>query len=442
MAASHVVATRRGDRLVEERASPGGLWAGGGGGYGWTDPSAIPPPGMHQMQRAGVLVSAHSLLSLDVVFTALRIITTAVLKMGDPRAYTEDLSADNVPFRRWQKKQPAVLTETFGGVVFQYDGRRKTVMSMALLGEAFWYVLARDKLARPAAVEVLHPAYLEIKRTNAGTVEFWYGSGAKRVQLDPDDLIHIPFMSMPQALRALSPVEYVAVSGALAMAAYQFGSTWFSQGAAPSFILETDQKLGTAEVERIASKFVIEHSGLQSAHLPLVLDSNLKAKKVMAAPDEAQYLQTLEFARSVLASWFGVDELLPNALQRQAEPAAHTASEKMWRLLTLTLSGYTVPLEEVYSSMLPSGEKATFVSDELVQPDAQQLGELAERLRGSQSATINDVRTRLLHWPPLEDPAADQAIQPLASNTSPAQTESAPESEKEPDPDAKVPVKA
>jgi phage portal protein BeeE len=772
---AHVVATRAGNRrLPSETRSTG--WGGGA----WLDPTAIPPPGFGQLQRAGVIVSEKSLLQVDVVFTALRIITTAILKMGDPRAYQEELSDDNIPFRRFLADQPEVLSDTFGGRLFQYDGRRRTLMSMALFGEAFWYVLDRDRLAYPAALDVLHPAFMEVKvasaidvRANRAQAEgdsmYIYGSGRDKKLLDPDDVIHIPFMAMPQARRALSSVEYVAVSGALAMAAYEFGSTWFSQGASPSFLLSTEAKLGQAEVERIAEKFVIDHAGLGSAHLPLVLDNGLKADKVMASPDEAQYTtplaldepiltgdgwktmgtvgvgdivyaedgsptavmglspvfpdrecfelefadgtkivasdnhrwhvwdsragqtkqpryygewktlttaevtanwrwydqgfrysvacdgvvqspeadlpidpyllgywlgdgttgdtsitvgtddrghveravhdaglavttvteirggwgsswrvrfnggakgelraklrglgilndkripdcylmaspaqrrallaglldsdgsagprvrfvstlpglaadvltlarslgarakivqrdlppregvktskrqlivewtatfdpfqmarksanvparvlgdrdlrrmsiigvrsvesrptrcirihhpshvflvgrtfvptgNTLEYSRNVIASWFGVDEMIPNALQRQTPQPAHTSQERMQRFITFTLSGYTVPLEEAYSSLLPKGRKATLPEDNLLTPDPQGLSEEITALRQTQVATPNDLRVRKLHWPPSDDPAADEIIAPLASNTAPSQ---------------------
>jgi HK97 family phage portal protein len=418
---------------AEERSSIGGSY---GTGYNYTDFSAVPPPGLGDMARAGVLVTPDTLLQLDVVFTSLRIISTAILRTGDLRAYTEKLSSENIPYRKYLKKQPAFLTNTFGGFgnVYQYDGRRKTVMSMALFSEAFWYILARSKPeALAQTVEVLNPAFMEVKiakqqdvaakrASNVGESMYIYGAANDRKLLDPGDVVHIPFMSMPQSRRGLSTTKYAGISAALAMAAYEFGSTWFSQGASPSWLLTTDQKLGQAEVERIADKFGVEHSGLGQAHRPLVLDSGIKPEKALASPDEAQYLNTLSYARSVVSAWFGTDELIPNAMLRQPEAPAHTAQEKMQRFTTLTLSGYTGPLEEVHSSLLPGEQKAAFEEHKLLTPDPQFLSQEIESLRNTQVATANNLRVRKLGWEPLDDPAADEAVMPLASNTAPSQT--------------------
>jgi hypothetical protein len=93
MGSRHVVATRRGNvSLGEERSGLQSSW--GGGGYPIMDPAAIPPPGFSNQQRAGVLVTQHSLLQVDVVFTALRIISNNIIKMGDLWAYKRDISSD------------------------------------------------------------------------------------------------------------------------------------------------------------------------------------------------------------------------------------------------------------------------------------------------------------------------------------------------------------
>ena len=427
MGAQHVLATRDGNRSLETRA---GMQSNLSTGYGWMDPHAIPPPGLGHMQRAGVLVTEHTLLQVDVVFTALRIISNNLVKMGDLRAYEEEFSPEGISYRRYLPTRPAILTDTFGGgglggrggSIMQCTGRDRTIWSMALFGDAFWYVLDRDRLKYPSALEVLHPAFMEVKQAPNGMPVYLYGAGAGRRELDPDDVVHIPFKSLPGARRAMAPTEYVGVAGALAMAAYEFGSTWFSQGAAPSFLLTTDQKLGQEQIERIAERFLIEHSGLQAAHLPVVLDSGLKAEKVMASPDEAQYLHTLEYARNVIASWFGIPlSMLGNALERQTPPPPHTMQEESLKFLQHTLSGYTVPLEEAHSALLPDGQRAAFNDSALSRPDDQFLAQLILNLRQSQAASVNDIRTRYLEWAPVD--GGDDVIAPLASNTAPEQTD-------------------
>ena len=376
------------------------------------------------MQRAGVLVTQHTLLQVDVVFTCLRVISNSIVKMGNLRAFTESFTTgDNIPYRKWLRKQPSLLTDTWGGAqVRQSTGVDRSIWCLALFGECFWYVLSRDRLAYPDALEVLHPAFMEIKADPlTGEPIYLYGTGTNKRLLDPEDVVHIFHKSLPSGLRALSPVEYVGVSGALAMAAYEFGSTWFSQGASPDFILSTDRKLGQEEVARIANKFVIEHAGLSTSHMPLVLDNGLKAEKVMASPDEAQYLNTLEYARSVIFSWFGCEFLNTNALQRVAPPPPGGMQEESMRFLQYTLSGYMVPYEEAVSSLLPDGVMAAFDDHKLVRPNAAAMAELVTSLRQGQIATQNEIRAKYFGWAPL--PGGDELVAPLASNTAPSQTQ-------------------
>jgi hypothetical protein len=94
----------------------------------------------------------------------------------------------------------------------------------------------------------------------------------------------------------------------------------------------------------------------------------------------------------------------------------------MQRFTTLTLSGLTVPLEEVHSDLLPGEQKAGVEEHKLLTPDPQFLAQEIETLRGGQIATPNEIRVRKLGWQPSSDPAADELVLPLASNVAPGQT--------------------
>ncbi len=382
-------------------------------GWGWNDPAAIPPPGMYNQMRAGVPVTLHTALQVDSVFTSMRVLSNAVIRLGSPRAFTIELDQDNQPFQAWLADQPMVLTNTWGPGIFQFDGTMRSVMSLGLFGEAFWYTIERDLLQMPLTVEVLNPALVDIKRD--GTV--WYGTGTSKVELDRDNLTHIPFLAMPGAQRGLNSVEYAGVAFALALAAMEYGQRWFAQGASPSYLLSTEQKLGQEEVKRIAEKFLIEHSGLQAAHLPLVVDSGLKVEKIQSTPDEAQYLNTLEYARRVIAAWFGLPTHLVGGTADGGNVWGGTVEQQSIQMTAFTLSGYIVRLNEAYSSLLPAGQFAALDEDKQITTDSASLARLIQMKRLAGVETANEIRVSTLHKKPL--PGGENLISPLNSNASP-----------------------
>ena len=390
------------------------MMAGWPNGWGWNDPAAIPPPGLYNQQRAGVPVTVHTALQIDSVYTSLRVLSNAVIKLGRARAYTEALDADNRPYRQWLAQQPPILTQTFGPSVFQFDGTARTVVSMGLYGEGFWYVLERDRLQYATCVEVLNPALVDIKRDGS----IWYGTGTSKMELDWANVVHIPFLSMPGAQRGLNSIEYAGVSYALALAAMEYGQRWFAQGASPSYLLSTDQKLGQEEVKRIAQKFLIEHSGLQAAHLPLVVDSGLKVDKIQSTPDEAQYLNTLEYARRVVAAFFGLPTHLVGGTADGGNVWGGTVEQQSIQMVAFTLSGYTVRLDEAYSRLLPDGEFAALDDEKLIVSDAASMAKLIQMLRLTGVETPNEIRVGKFRKRPLE--GGDDLLTPLNSNTSPA----------------------
>jgi HK97 family phage portal protein len=399
------------------------------GGYSFgqsmIDPAAIPPPGMKSQSRAGVTVSTHTVLTLDVVQTALRILTAGVIKRGNLRAYTNETTDSGQVFRQWSPQQPPLLTNTFafqGPITNQQSrGRAQTVTSMALFGEAWWYVLTRsNQTGSPTAIEVLHPALLDVRKQPGNPeVQFVYGAGSGRATLDVANLVHIPLDSLPNSNRGLSSIDYAAVSYGLALAAMQFGEYWFAQGAAPSYLLSTTDDLTEDVAQRIAQRFRVDHSGLMNAHLPLVAGPNLKVEKLGSTPDESQFLGTLEYVRTCIASMFGIPAHLIGGANDKGNVWGANYEEVSQQMEDFTFAPYTVPMEEIHSNLLPGGLMAAFPTT-LVQPNALNLGNALQFMRQAQVITPNEARAVYLGLPPLPD--GDDLIVPLASNTAPEQT--------------------
>ena len=372
---------------------------------GWNDPAAIPPHGLFNQRHAGVPVTPKTALQVDTVFTALRVLANGFINMGDARSFTYDYDDDNRPFKVWDKPQPAILSNTFGDM-YQFDGMTRTIFSLALFGEAYWAKLLFDNLGYCTTVEVLNPAFIEVRadKKDNSKVAYWYGSGVNKIQIPNANMVHIPFMAMPGANRGLSSIEYAGIAMALALAAMEFGSQWFAQGASPSYILSTDQKLGDEEILRIAQKFQVEHSGLKQAHLPLIADSGLKIEKSGSTPDEAQFIGTLDYTRMVLASYFGLPSHLVGSTADKGNVWGKTVQEQGYQMEDFTYSGYTKRLEEVYSFgsvFTPAGHKVVYNPANMRRGDSAGIAAEIEQERAAGVKTPNDERIERWEMKPL-----------------------------------------
>jgi HK97 family phage portal protein len=390
-------------------------------GYGWNDPAAIPPPGLFNQQRAGVPVTTHTALQVDAVFTAMRVISNGIIKMGAPLAYTRGYDKYNEWYRQYLNPQPGICSNTFGDK-FQFDGTARSVISLALFGECFWYILDFDDGGDPMGVEVLNPAFVEMGPVlgrdgkPTGAIEYKYGSGLDKIVLNTEQVIHIPFLAVPGGQRGLNSIEYAGVNYALALAAMEYGSRWFAQGASPSFLLSTEQKLGEPEIKRIAEKFLIEHSGLQAAHLPLVVDQGLRVEKLGGTPDEAEYIGTLEYARMTIASWFGIPAHLIGGTADKGNVWGKTVQQQGFQMVDYTFSGYTVRFEEAYTRLLTPGIEVHY-DDTAIQRASSE--DLAHELQWKRQGTIfspDEIRVSTYRRPPAPDNRGDDIQTPLASN--------------------------
>lgn len=360
-------------------------------------------------------VTPHTVLQLGVVHRCIEVLVNAHIQMGDPQAYKVLLDKDNRTYRQYLPAQPQILTRTWGNVS-QTEGVTQTVASMALFGEAFWYTLTRDFYQYPTSLEVLNPLFLTVNQDKkTGAAEYYYGTGVDRVKLESENVTHIKGLTMPGARRALSTVEYESISFALALAALDYGSRWFAQGASPSFLLTTEQRVGKDEVKRIAETFLVEHSGLQSAHLPLVVDSGMKVERISSTPDEAQYIGTLEYVRQEIAGYFGIPPHLIGSAGDQGGVWGKGLEEMNFSLIDYTLSGYTARLNEAYSGLLPRTTSAVLNDRSLKRANATDRAKEIQQLRTGTVMTPNEIRRDYYQLPPLE--GGDSLDTPLASNT-------------------------
>ena len=396
------------ERAVERRAV----------NYG--DPSFIPPyPGwMSQARTAGIPVNQSTVRSLEVVQMALDLIIAGTIKRGSPLAYTVEV-ADNVSYRAWVPLQPQVLTDTFmyeGPLTnTQSRGLTETVISMALFDGAWWQVMGRDGNGDANYVQTLFPPLVDIKTEGRGqfaTREYWYGMGTDRTLLDPANLVYIPLKSMPGHERGMSAIQDAAPIFGLALAAMQFGQSWFTQGAHTSMMLSAKGKLHPDAARRIAQQFAMWHVGTENAHVPLLVDEDMTAQPISANPDDSQMSVTMTNARAAIGSMLHIPFFMLDPIRG----APFSTYEEVAQLMEDTLyTNYVVPVEEAFAQLLRPGLSAAFRGD-LVRPSSANLALKIQAAKGADVMTPNEMRTQWLGLAPSDQDVADQLGNPSPFN--------------------------
>jgi HK97 family phage portal protein len=386
----------------------------------------VPPHGFDTLNRAGVNVTPKTVLSIGVVQRCLEVIQNAFFVMGNPRPYRVQWDRDGFPYTAWipgtNTAFPALLNAPWGTQPFADNaavpynvGIGKTVVSMGLFGEAWWLIKARDYYGNASALEPLHPAFVEQKvDPDASKLEsVWYGTGAKRVELDPADLVHIPRMILPGDRSGLSPIKNEAPIFAIAIAAVQYSQMWFAQGGQPSYVLSTDKKLGQDEIDRIFEHLLLEHSGLQKAYTPLILDSGVKPEIVGVDPEKSQMISTLQYVRSEITGYFGIPAHLVGGTGDTGNVWGKGIQEENFSLIDYTFSGYKVPIEEGFTQITPRGQFVGIDERQLGRANALDTSRSTLANRTAGKTTQNEER-RIDGLPPL--PGGDDLNQPLNSN--------------------------
>lgn len=397
------------------------------------NPAAIPPPGFGGSTAAGMLVNETTALTIDVVQTALHYLTSGVIKRGNLCSYTSTVGPAGLEQRQWDATPNAFLQDSFA-----FDGPRSNsqsrgfnqiVVSLALFGESWLYQLTSDRVGNATSVQILHPLWLQSKVKNGVTV--WeYGTGQTKTILNEAQLYHVERMSLPAHARALSNIKESTVTYGIALAAAQYTSLWFAQGAQVPFMITGDSVITDDVANRISQKFRVEHSGIRQMHVPVVTGSNVKLTPTGTDADGAQMLQTLEYVRTCIGAMFGIPSHLLGGIGDKGNVWGANHEEQMQSMEDFTYAAYVTPIQEAFSDLLPGALKAAWPLS-LIQPNLLNLSQSVLALSQSNSMTPNEVRAMYFGLPPLPD--GDNLMTPLASNTAPEQTNPAVEAEQSED---------
>jgi HK97 family phage portal protein len=374
-------------------------------GVGWNDPSAIPPNSAYMRQAAGVVVNERTALQLSAVWACVRLLsqTLSCLPLHSYRRI--DGVRVEVP------NPPSLVADPFPGLEI-HEGLAQGLVSYLLRGNAYYHVLDRDRvLGTPTSLDPIHPDNVKIDM-RAGRISY----EINRRPVPTADVLHIRGMTLPGAAVGLSPVQYEAITIGIGLAADEYGSRFFSQGAHPDAVLQTDQTLSRDAAKTLAQDIQTAHGGLSQSHLPLVLEGGLKWQPISIPPEEAQFLATKGYQKSDIAMIYGVPPHLIGDTDKSTS-WGRGIEEQTLGFLNFTLRPLMVAWEASWSRQLPRGQFARFNAKELLRTNV--LARYQSYILARTGGWLNNDEIRADEdEEPIPDGSGQDYAAPLNSNVS------------------------
>jgi HK97 family phage portal protein len=240
--------------------------------------------------------------------------------------------------------------------------------------------------------------------------------------LEPSEILHFPGHGF-DGVRSMSVIAYGAknaIGNALAMDEYS--GKFFANGAHPSIILKTANRMTEEQKNSLRSAFVEKYSGMDNAHrLPLVLTEGLDAKEISLSAEDAQLLEARKFQVVDIARAFGVPpHMIGETSGSSAVGAGYEQQARDFVMHTLRLHLKRLE-QELNRKLFPrdTGRFVRFDLADLIEGDSKAQAEYNRAALGGPGTgqgwlTVNEVRkTRGL--PPVDggdaifDPSKTQA---------------------------------
>lgn len=267
---------------------------------------------------AGKVVNERSAMQMTAVYACVRILSEAVASLPLHLYERTDTGASKAvghPLYALLHDEPNPEMTSFAF--------RETLMCHLLLwGNAYAQVI-RNGRGEVVALYPLMPNRMRVDRDGDGRIRYEYqrGSGdaptgrAPVARLSPADVLHVPGLGF-DGLVGYSPIAMARNAIGLALAAEEFGSKLFANGATPGGILEYPGVI--KDVDAVRESWNRGFGGSQNAGKVAILEDGMKYTPITINPQDAQFLETRKFQIDEIARVFRVPPHMVGDLEKSS----------------------------------------------------------------------------------------------------------------------------
>lgn len=273
-------------------------------------------------------------LTLTAVWCAIRLLAESVSSLP-VSVYSKQANGDKLE----DTKSPIYNLVKFKPNYYQNKITFFEFIMLSICTEGNSYVqIVRNNSGTPVQLICLDPSNVSVVVNNN---ELFYQVDGGSV-LDSSDMLHFKTIT-DDGVTGLSPIDQCAKALNWGVSLEEFGSTFFSNGAKPSSILQTDRALSDTALQRLKTSFNNNYGKLKNSNSTIVLEEGLTFKPISISPEQAQFLSSRQFSIEEVARIFNVP---PHMLKDLSKSSFNNIEMQSQEFVTYTLMPYITRIEQ------------------------------------------------------------------------------------------------
>ena len=346
---------------------------------------------------SGKSVTPASAIQVSAVYACVRVIAETVASLPLHVYETTDTGsrkAGEHPLYRLLHDEPNAEMTSFVW--------RETMLSHLLLYGNSYCQIIRSGRSGIIGLYPLLPDRMAVDRDSKGKLTYTYTtSDGKLAYLAPEDVLHIPGLGF-DGVMGYSPIALEKAAIGLGIAAEEYGSRFFANGARPSGILTHPNTV--KDPAALRASWNAAYGGSGNTGRVAVLEEGMTFTPLSMPNNEAQFLETRKFQVTEICRIFRVPPHMIGDLERAT--FSNIESQNI-SFAVHTIRPWLVRIEQaVNRALIPPNEKGRFYVQFNI--DGLMRGDYKSRMEGYAIARQNG-------WMSANDIRALENLNPIAA---------------------------
>lgn len=181
---------------------------------------------------------------------------------------------------------------------------REQMMTQILLRGNSYSQIVRSGKTAILSIYPLLSSNMTVDRDDSGALTYKYKiEDENTITLSPSEVLHIPGMGF-DGIMGYSPIALMKTTLGLTLAAEEYGSKVFGNGATPAGVLTHPNRL--KDPEKLRNAWNAAYGGSANAGKIAILEEGMKFERISMPNSEAQFLETRKFQVSEICRIYRV----------------------------------------------------------------------------------------------------------------------------------------